>query len=170
MEAISRKKTASAAFAGLGAIFIALVLASGIWRPTFLLWILLTFSILACGFMIVFWLWTCRQLQTARLITENHILRICLAATASGEKAEMVEAYISYFGILLGSKIIKFNQDGIYLKAIEIGGDFISLSYGTDKRIKKTQLLRPATSNEELENLAQRFRDETGIVSAVLIS
>lgn len=168
MEAISRRKTAFAAFAGLGAIFIALVLANGIWRPAVLLWILLPFGALACGSMIILWLLTCRSLQTARLIAENHILHICLAATAGGVKAEMVEAYISYFGILLGSKIIKFNQDGIFLKAIEIGGDFISLSYGTDKWIKTTQLLRPAISSEELENLAQRFRDETGIVSRVL--
>lgn len=167
MKTISRRKNAFAAFAWLGAIFIALVLANGMWRTTVLFWILLPFGTLACGSMIIFWLLTCRRLQTARLIAENHILHICLAA-ADGMKSEMVEAYISYFGILLGSKIIKFNQDGIFLKAIEIGGDFISLSYGTDKWIKKTRLLRPAVSSGELEILAQRFRDETGIVSTVL--
>ncbi len=62
-----------------------------------------------------------------------------------------MEVFVSYFGILLDSKIIKFNQDGILLKAVEIGRDFISLTYGKGKQIRNTRLFHAEISSGELE-------------------
>ena len=70
---------------------------------------------------------------------------------------------VSYFGILLGEKIIKFNQDGIRLRTVEIGADFISFTYGTEKRTQNIRLLRPAIDPATLEQISEKFRYETGI-------
>ena len=78
------------------------------------------------------------------------------------------EYIAAYFGILLDSKIIKFNQDGIRLKAVEIGCDFISLTYGTDKQVQNTRLLREAIDRGELKGIAEKFRYETGIVPVII--
>ena len=73
------------------------------------------------------------KLKNAQLIAENPILHVSIAVISdlSGEAVrtdniENTEVIVSYFGILLGEKTIKFNQDGIRLRAVEIGADFIS--------------------------------------------
>jgi len=75
---------------------------------------------------------------------------------------------VSYFGILLGGKIIKFNQGGIRLRALEIGAVFISLTYGTEKRTQNIRLLRPVINPAELDKIAEKFRYETGSTPALL--
>ncbi len=128
-------------------------------------------SLVAAGF----WLRGLSKLKIARLIAENPILHINTAVISdlSGEAAqpeniENTEVIVSYFGILLGEKIIKFNQDGIRLKAVEIGNDFISFTYGTQKRTQNIRLLRPAIDPAELAEISERFRYETGITPTLL--
>ncbi|MGI5835755.1 MAG: hypothetical protein ACOX87_04580 [Chloroflexota bacterium] len=84
------------------------------------------------------------------------------------EKAESYDVFVSYFGILLGSRIVRFNQDGIFLKGVKIGRDSISLTYGTDKGTRITRFLHPEISQGELERIAERFRYETGIVPVTI--
>lgn len=124
----------------------------------------------------VFWLSERNKLKIARLITENPILRICTAVISSSsipvekvqpEVIEDAEVFISYFGILLGTKIIKFNQDGIQLKDVKITGDIISITYGTEKQLQNIRLLHPQIDPATLEKIVQKFRFETGIIPAV---
>lgn len=121
------------------------------------------------------WLRGLRKLKIARLIAENPILHIRTAIindlsreTAQQPEPENTEVIVSYFGILLDEKIIKFNQDGIRLRAVEIGGDFISFTCGTHKRTQNIRLLRPAIGPAELDQIAEKFRYETGITPTLL--
>jgi hypothetical protein len=122
-----------------------------------------------------FWLRGLSKLKIARLIAENPILHIRTAIIndLSGEttqqpEPENTEVIVSYFGILLDSKIIKFNQAGIRLRAVEMGYDFISFTCGTEKRTQNIRLLRPAIDPEELDKIAEKFRYETGITPTLL--
>ena len=122
-----------------------------------------------------FWLRGVGKLKIARLIAENPILHIRTAVISDlsaeaeqPEDTESTEVIVSYFGILLDEKVIKFNQDGIRIRAAEIGGDFISLPYGTEKRAQNIRLLRPAINSAELAEILERFRYETGITPTLL--
>ena len=171
MEAIGRRKKTFAILTWLSVSFNALIFASSLWRPLVLPWLLLPISILASGSMLVFWFGESQKLKAAQLIAENHILQICIASIDEGtnsSKTKRIMACISYFGILLDTKLIKFNQDGVFLKTVEIGRNFISLSYGTEYWVKRTRLLHATLSRDELEDLLERFREETGIAPAVL--
>ena len=175
MKAIRQRNYYFAASTGLGIMISVLILACGILMPEIQSWMLLTVTVVASGFMAGLWMREYKRLKTAWLIVENQILHICPAVisdrasdAAKPEDAENIEVFISYFGILLDSKIIKFNQDGILLKAVEIGRDFISLTYGTDKRIQNTRLLRAVIDNGELEKIVEKFRYETGIVPVII--
>jgi len=116
-----------------------------------------------------------KRLKIMRLIIENPIMHIRTAIICDifGEAAQLsepesTEVIVSYFGILLDQKIIKFNQDGIRLRAVEIGGDFISFTYGTKKQTQNIRLLRPVIDPAEMEEISERFRFETGIIPALL--
>jgi hypothetical protein len=122
-----------------------------------------------------FWLRGLSKLKIARLIAENPILHISTAVISDisaeamqSENIENTEVIVSYFGILLDEKIIKFNQDGIRLRTVEIGADFISFTCGTEKRTQNIRLLRPAINPEELDKIAEKFRYETGIAPILL--
>lgn len=123
-------------------------------------------------FLAVFSIGEFKRLKAARLIIENQILHIQPAVIDLGDRgkeevgspSEAIEVFISCFGILLNSKIIKFNQDGVHLKAVEIGRDFICLTYGTDRRTQKTQIIHALIDEPELNNIVEKFRYETGII------
>lgn len=175
MRAIRQRSYFFAASAGLGIMISVLILACGILTPEIQTQMLLTVTFAASGCLAGLWMREYRKLKTVRLIVENQILHIRPVVisdkacdTAKPEDAENIEVFVSYFGILLDSKIIKFNQDGILLKAVEIGRDFISLTYGTDKRIQNTRLLHATIDNGELEKIAEQFRYETGIVPVII--
>ncbi|MGI6176801.1 MAG: hypothetical protein ACOYJC_11755, partial [Christensenellales bacterium] len=137
--------------------------------------ILLAGVMIMSGISTGFWLCGRRKLKIARLIAENPIIHIRTAVISdmSAEAAqradtESTEVIVSYFGILLDDKIIKFNQDGIRLRAVEIGGDFISFTYGTKKRTRNIRLLRPAIDPTAMEEICERLRYETGIIPTLL--
>ena len=71
------------------------------------------------------------------------------------------------FGILLGSKVIKLIQEGIRLKAVEIGGDYLSLDYGRGMDIRNIRLIHSSPDSAVLEGVIEKFRYETGITPTV---
>lgn len=122
-----------------------------------------------------FWIREIGKLKIARLISESPILHIHTAVisdlsgeAAQPEESESTEVIISYFGILLDARIIKFNQDGIRLSAVEIGADFISFTCGTEKRTQNIRLLRPAINPQTIAEISEKFRYETGITPTLL--
>lgn len=91
------------------------------------------------------------RLKVASLIIENQIIQISPTR------------FISCFGILLGSKIIKFNQAGIKLMTVEIGLATISLRYGRDNKVNKITLPFEKLDEKEIVDIIQKFSYETGI-------
>lgn len=59
---------------------------------------------------------------------------------------------------------MKFNQDGSLLKAVELGRDYISLTYGNDEWLQNARLQHAAVEPGELERVIEQFRYETGII------
>ena len=90
-----------------------------------------------------------KKLTAARLIVENQILNIQPAVLRERnstkerkpESCESVEVFVSCFGILLGSKVIKFNREGIRLMAVEIEQSDLSLDYGRGMDIHNIRLI-----------------------------
>lgn len=115
-----------------------------------------------------------KRLKDAQLIIENRILNICPVISdqndrrVSGIPAENLEVFISCFGILFDSRIIKFSQEGIRLKSVDIGRDFITLTYGDDRQIRSTRLLRPEIDSSEMIGIVEKFRYETGIIPTII--
>ena len=103
----------------------------------------------------------------AKLIVENEIMHIALAELTQESKKDEIEAFISCFGILLGARVIKFNIDGIQLKEVQIGHDFIYLVYGTGNIHQSIKLLHGIMDDREIAGIIERFRYETGIVPNV---
>lgn len=175
MDAIRRKNFVFAVLTGFGILMVVMLLIFKVGMFKIQIQILLVSIIISSAVVAGFWLRGISGLKIARLIAENPILQICTAVISdlSGEttqqsNTENTEVIVSYFGILMGEKIIKFNQDGIRLIAVEIGGDFISLTYGTEKRKQNIRLLCPAIDSAELEKIAEKFRYETGITPAMI--
>lgn len=116
-----------------------------------------------------------RRLTAARLIVENQILHIQPAVLrerdsrkeSDAEFCETVEMFVSCFGILLGSKVIKFNQEGIRLKAVEIGRDYLSLDYGRDTNRRNIRLIHSRPDSAVLAGIIEKFRYETGITPTI---
>jgi len=116
-----------------------------------------------------------KKMKSARLIIENQIFHIQPAVLREREgrkesetkPCETVEMFVSCFGILLGSKIIKFNQEGIQLKAVEIGRDYLSIDYGTNTNISNIRLLYARPDSAVLADIVEKFRYETGVVPAI---
>lgn len=172
MEKFNRRLKTLAALTGIYVVIIALIFVSKMRAPAVLFWLSLLHSGLVGGAVMIILARECKKSQTARLIVNNSILHICVATTGGGDRPgenEKMEIYISYFGILLDSRIIKYNQECIFLKDVSIEKDFIILSYGTDNWLQKIQILHGTMSNEELNKVAQRFRDETGILPVITL-
>lgn len=175
MEAIKKRCFIFAAFTGFFILVGAMLLIFGEVASEVRSLILLASVIIATGVAAGFWWHELGKLKISRLIVENPILhtRTVAISDISAEAAqpgniENTEVIISYFGILLGEKIIKFNQDGIRLRGVEIGNDFISFTYGTEKQTRNIRLLCPAIDSATLEQISERFRYETGITPTLL--
>lgn len=131
---------------------------------------------LTAGLIAAFLFFTMRKkLTAARLIVENQILHIQPAVLRKrdsmkeneAESYETVEMFVSCFGILLGSKVIKFNQEDIRLKAVEIGRDYLSLDYGRDTDISNIRLIHSRPDSAVLADIIEKFRYETGITPTI---
>ncbi|MEL7624317.1 MAG: hypothetical protein AAGU12_12115 [Clostridiales bacterium] len=131
---------------------------------------------MTAGLIVAFLFFTVRKkLTAARLIVENQILHIQPAVLREWdsmkeseiESCETVEMFVSCFGILLGSKVIKFNQEGIRLTAVEIGRDYLSLDYGRDTDIRSIRLIYSRPDSAVLGGVIEKFRYETGITPTI---
>lgn len=117
-----------------------------------------------------------RKLAFAGLIVENKIMLIQAArAEQKSQKyntivlsAEAMDIYISCFGILLGSRIINFNTEGIHLKKVDIGKDFINIYYGKGEKDEFLRLLHRAIEKKELTDILEQFYHETGIIPNIV--
>ena len=175
MKAIKRKNFLLADLTCFGILTGVMLLVFGGGVSEIRAQILLASVMIASAVAAGFWLRGLTKLKIARLIAENPILHIRTAVisdlsdeAAQQSEPENTEVIVSYFGILLDEKIIKFNQDGIRLRTVEIGADFISFTCGTEKRTQNIRLLRPAITPEELDKIAEKFRYETGITPILL--
>lgn len=115
------------------------------------------------------------RLRTARLITDNEILSISPAIIEVEDSErnnkmtslKTLEVVISCFGILVGSEIIKFNQDGIVLKAVEITDSTIVLTYGIKQETRRILLLHQSLESAKIAEIVEAFRYETGVVPKI---
>lgn len=174
MKSIRQRLYFYAAAATLGVVACVLIFIKAVvsgHNAEIMLTVVITVTILLTGFSAREY----KRLKAARLIIENQILHIQPAVIDAGDRgkeavdspSKTIEVFISCFGILLDSKIIKFNQEGVHLKNVEIGRDFICLTYGTDRRTQKTRLLHAQIDNRELNNIVEKFRYETGVVPII---
>jgi hypothetical protein len=175
LKAIKRKNFVLAALTGFGILTGSMPFVFGGAMSEIRAQILLAGVVIASGVAAAFWPQGVSKLKITRLIAENPILHISAAAisdisaeASQPENIENTEVFVSYFGILQGEKIIKFNQDGIRLRAVEIGTDFISFTYGTEKRTQNIRLLRPAINPQTIAEISEKFRYETGITPTLL--
>ena len=139
--------------------------------------VLIIFIIAADGIFIYLLIDKINNLKIARLITENFILKVKTAVISeiSVKEApnklkclEDTEIFVSYFGILFNGKSAKFNQDGIRLKEMAIGSDFISFTYGNEKQMQNLRIVRPDIEPEALNEMINKFRFETGITPTII--
>lgn len=107
------------------------------------------------------------RFNAAKLIIENIIMNIQVAKIDENS-TDVLEFIISCFGILLGSKVIKFNIDGIRLEGVEITHDTICIVYRKDNKRKSIQLLHGTIGKQEIKGIAERFQYETGIIPNVI--
>lgn len=105
------------------------------------------------------------RLKEAGLIVENEILHVRPAEfiNAYGMGEDGLDVYVSCFGILAGSRIIRFNLKDKRLKSVEIGRDMIRVSYGTNEATRKACILHGSLDAADLARVAERFRFETGV-------
>lgn len=175
MKAIKQRILFFTAAIGLGLIFLTMFFfcyssfPSGFFVPAFFLLFLFEVAML-CMLMRQY-----KHYTTAKLIIENQIMHIEAAQIKEASQIKEgifenapilgnIEVYISCFGILLDSKIIKFNIDGISLKEVGIGRKWICLVYGKDKKNESVRILHGGMEHLEVKELVERFRYETGIV------
>ena len=175
MRHIRRRVYIFAFISALGTSACVLMIAFGTVSSGIPAYLLLAAMVSVSAILAVLCVCELSKLKIARLIAENPILHIRTAVisdisaeAALPEDAESTEVIVSYFGILLDAKIIKFNQDGIRLRAVEIGDDYISFTCDAEKRTQKIRLLRPAIDPGTMKELTERFRYETGITPTLL--
>lgn len=110
-----------------------------------------------------------KRFRLAKLIIDNNIAfieNVCIRHTHKNEReTEKIGVYISCFGVMDGSKIIKYNMDGIILKSIVIDSSSICL---TRKKEDNETILNVPYGNmakTELIDFAKRFEYETGVTA-----
>jgi len=144
-----------------------------IFRPPIVVLSALLFFVAGASSVILL-IETCKKRSAARTIIDSAVIHIQPAViyAQSAEEQKTAERfrdnfgiYISSFGILLGEKVIRFNQSGVWLRKVEIGQDYISFYYGEKgKRLQNVRLLYSRPGKDELVGIIENFRKDTGIV------
>lgn len=133
------------------------------------------FSVLVTLFLITVLILKYDKYKKAGLIIENRIMHIeavkimdCVTGRSGASRGVSgIDVYISCFGILLNTRVIKFNLGGIRLKSVEMGRESICLVYGTEKRLQKTRILHEKIRDQEMQYIMEKFRHETGILPVI---
>jgi len=136
------------------------------------------FSLMGGTLAFAFFYSTHKKMNVMAIIVDNTIIHI-KPAVISGQTVEAKEeeeklrenfgVRISTFGILLGNKIIKWGGGDERLKAAEIGKDYISIDYGTRENTQNIRLLYSRPGEDELAEIIEKFRHETGIVPEIAV-
>ncbi len=131
-------------------------------------------SLILLSLLFVFLIREYSKYKVAKLIMENKIMHIKVAKkemkvskSIIGMLPYSIDVYISYFGVLLGSKIIKFNMDEIALKSVKIGIEFISFVYDSNGKIQTLTILHGSIKKQELQDFVERIRYETGVIPVI---
>ena len=135
------------------------------------------FLLFAAGTTTLILLITARKkLSVAQAIVDSAVIHIPTAVMyeQKGEESkkprENYGIYVSSFGILFGAKVIRFNQGGIWLRAVEIGRDYIFFAYGmNDSELHKIRLFYSKPGEDELSAIIENFRKDTGVVPVVAL-
>jgi len=137
--------------------------------------LLLVFFLLAVAVLVSLRVQGYKKLLAAQLIIENQIIHIQSAVIADkafdeGEYENVggIEVFVSNFGILLDSRVIKFNQGGVTLKALELGGHYISLTYGDARGSQQIWILCEPFEDSKIKEIAEKFRYETGVIAKII--
>lgn len=118
-------------------------------------------------FFIFLFTLTIRQFKLYKignLILENKILNFNII---EGESID-IKAYISCFGILIGSKVIKYNMGGVDLKGIDIDDKYLNISFGKENKIDNIKLLYGKMDKNELHRFIFKVNFETGIMPKLI--
>lgn len=118
------------------------------------------------------------KMSQADLIVKNqimHIQTVVLEQLMAGgkvsregfQRSRMIDISISCFGILLDTRVIPFNQNGIRLNSIVLTNDCISVAYEKKQKTFRIRILHKWMDRKELDEVAEKFRYETG-VSAII--
>lgn len=117
-----------------------------------------------------------KEYSDAKLILENEILHIQIVGIEERDakvvpkvtKLNPEFVTISCFGILSDSKMVKFNKDKIFLDSIEITQHKISFTYSIGGANKKVIILHDKLADEQIQNIVQKFKYETGVLAKIL--
>lgn len=113
--------------------------------------------------------------RIAKLILENQILFIQTAKMKKlklkrlDDKFSVIDSgvYISCFGILIDSKVIRYNIDNIKLKEIEIDDKYLYITFGNPINDNSISILYGKMGKEELQSFMKKFNYETGIIPKI---
>lgn len=117
-----------------------------------------------------------RRIILAKLIIDNRIMHIRQAQISRTKELPCIgktnqsdmEVFISCFGVLINSKIIKFNLDGIVLKKVELSDRYVTLTYGRKSRNETIRILHEALTVQEMIRITEVFRYETGVTPVLV--
>lgn len=117
-----------------------------------------------------------RRIMLAKLIIDNRIMHIRQAQinrtkglSDLGKRLQAdMEVFISCFGVLIDSKVIKFNLDGIVLKKVELSDRYVTLTYGTKCRNETIRILHETLTVQEMIRISEVFRYETGVLPVLV--
>jgi hypothetical protein len=111
-----------------------------------------------------------QKFKSARLITENAILRIPGGTVWSGRDGSMpaktgspVPVNLSGFGVLAGEEVYKFNCDGIRLFSVEMDREYILLTYGTKDKQHHLRIGHLLSGEDDMLDIAGKILYETGV-------
>ncbi len=111
-----------------------------------------------------------KKIMMAKLILDNGIIHLketrVILSNAGNEyqtKDTVAETIVSCFGLLLGTKIIKYNQDHINLKSVELSEKYMTLVYESKYGSKKIRIHHAPMTVPERIRISETFRYETGV-------
>jgi archaellum component FlaF (FlaF/FlaG flagellin family) len=118
-----------------------------------------------------------KKVVAAKLIIDNRIMYLKQAHILDQKVQSShinksvnkdIEVFISCFGILIDSKIIKFNLDGVLLKEVQLSDRYITLGYGRDNTVERIRILHETLTIYEMIRIIESFRYETGVTPVLI--
>jgi hypothetical protein len=100
------------------------------------------------------------RLRRAKLIKESQIFNLYLSVADDENEVLM---YFSPFGILLGDRMVPFDEGKEKLLGVELMGDETIITYGKEKNKKTLRLPKLTQQGDDLKELTEKLRYETGV-------